>query len=71
MGGQRPDPGFQFIDLRIRLEPQPRPFGGADLGGTRLSLAYNLSDMQIEGACSSSDTPPVLPAHLDWTARPC
>ena len=52
-------------------ELQGAVFDGADLGGTRLSLAYNLSDMQIEGACSSSDTPPVLPAHLEWTERPC
>lgn len=52
-------------------ELQGAVFDRSDLGGTRLSHAYNLSDMQIEGACSSSDTPPVLPAHLEWTERPC
>ena len=46
-------------------------FDGADLGGTRLGQAYNLSDTQIEKACASSDTPPLLPAHLEWTDRRC
>ena len=52
-------------------ELQGAVFDGADLGGTRLNQSYDLSDSQIEKACTSSDTPPVLPKHLEWTGRRC
>ena len=52
-------------------ELQGAVFDGADLGGTRLNRSYDLSDSQIEKACTSSDTPPVLPKHLEWTGRRC
>ena len=52
-------------------ELQGALFDGADIGGARLSQSYDLSDTQIEGACASSDTPPILPAHLGRTDRRC
>ena len=52
-------------------ELQGAVLDGADLGGARLSQSYDLSDSQIEKACASSDTPPVLPKHLEWTERRC
>ena len=52
-------------------ELQGAVFDRADLGGTRLDRSYNLSDSQIAEACSSTDSAPVLPAHLEWTDRPC
>ena len=52
-------------------ELQGAVFAGADIGGTRFSQSYDLSDSQIEKACTSSDTPPVLPNHLEWTERRC
>ena len=59
--------GANFRDTEL----QGAVFDGADLGGTRLGQAHNLSDTQIEKACASSDTPPLLPAHLEWTDRRC
>ena len=52
-------------------ELQGALFDGADIGGARLSQSYDLSDTQIEGACASSDTPPILPVHLEWTEKRC
>lgn len=52
-------------------ELQGAVFDGADIGGARLSQSYDLSDTQIAGACASSNSPPVLPAHLEWTERRC
>ena len=52
-------------------ELQGALFDGADIGGARLSQSYDLSDSQIEKACASSDAPPNLPEHLEWTERRC
>ena len=52
-------------------ELQGAVFDGADLGGTQLRQAYNLSDTQIDAACASSDAPPILPDHIEWTERRC
>ena len=52
-------------------ELQGAVFEGADFAGARFVGSYDLSDSQIEGACMSSNTPPVLPDHLEWTGRRC
>ena len=52
-------------------ELQGALFDGANIGGTRLSQSYDLSNTQIEEACAPSDAPPVLPGHLEWTDRRC
>ena len=52
-------------------ELQGAVFDGADLGGARLGQSYNLSDTQIDAACAPSDSPPILPDHIEWTDRRC
>ena len=52
-------------------ELQGAVFDGADLGGTRLSQSYNLSDTQVDAACAAANAPPLLPDHIEWTNRRC
>ncbi len=59
--------GASFADTEL----QGAVLDGADIGGTRLQQAYNLSDTQIGGACVSSHAAPLLPEHLEWSGRPC
>ena len=59
--------GASFTDTEL----QGAVLDGADIGGTRLQQAYNLSDTQIGDACASSHTPPLLPEHLEWSGRSC
>ena len=59
--------GASFNDTEL----QGAVFDDADLGGTRLGQSYDLSDTQIEAACTSSGIPPDLPKHLEWTDRRC
>ena len=52
-------------------ELQGAVFDGANLGSTRLSQSYNLSDTQVDAACAPADAPPLLPDHIEWTNRRC
>ena len=64
-GADLSDTNFSETELQGAL------FDGADIGGARLSQAYDLSDSQIDAACAPSDAPPILPDHIEWTDRRC